>query len=105
MAAPNSDQTSPSQLAITAPANHPSSACGPPMADRMSGIVMNGPTPTMLSMFEARAGNKVSPRSSLLIRLAGHPQFEGLVAQFVPEDLRGLTATSLKNTTSCEPWF
>jgi hypothetical protein len=37
--------------------------CGPPRADMSSGMVMNGPAPSMLAMFSAVAGNRESRRS------------------------------------------
>jgi hypothetical protein len=39
-------------------------ACGPPIAARISGSVMNGPTPIMSSMFSATAPRSVSVRRS-----------------------------------------
>jgi hypothetical protein len=42
---------------------HPTIACGPPIAAMNSGIVMNGPIPTMLATFSDAACNSPSPRS------------------------------------------
>src|SRR5690242_1271856 len=64
MAAPSSAQTSPSQTANTAPKIQPSIACGPPMAEMINGIVMNGPTPIMSVMFSAVALTTPTPRMS-----------------------------------------
>ena len=47
MAAPSSAQTSPSSSAMIAPTTQPRMAWGPPMAAMISGIVMNGPMPTI----------------------------------------------------------
>jgi hypothetical protein len=42
--------------------------CGPPMAEMISGIVMNGPIPTICAMFSEVAGNRpmarMNPRES-----------------------------------------
>ena len=62
MAAPSSADTSPSQTAKSAPAIHPSIACGPPMALNTSGMVMNGPTPIMSIMLSAVALPNPMPR-------------------------------------------
>src|SRR5579862_1478045 len=64
MAAPSSAQTRPSQSASTAPKIQPRMACGPPAAVTASGMVMNGPTPTMSIMFSAVACFNEIPRSS-----------------------------------------
>ena len=64
MAAPSSAQTSPSQIASTAPSTHPSIACGPPITVTISGIVINGPTPIMSIMFSAVAEPRPMPRTS-----------------------------------------
>src|SRR3989344_9054801 len=64
MAAPSCAHTSPSQSASSAPTIQPSIACGPPMAPTMSGMVMNGPTPTMSIMLSAVASFRPSPRTS-----------------------------------------
>ena len=37
-------------MAIKAPTNQHTRACGPPMVARMAGTVMKGPVPTMLDM-------------------------------------------------------
>src|SRR5437870_1573228 len=55
MAAANSLQTRPSHSARIAPNSQPSMHCGPPMAPMIRGIVINGPTPTMLLMLRAVA--------------------------------------------------
>src|SRR2546430_183783 len=62
MAAPNSAHTRPSQTANSAPAIHPSIACGPPIALTISGMVMNGPTPIMSIMLSAVALPRPIPR-------------------------------------------
>ncbi len=62
MAAPSSAQTKPSQIATIAPSSHPSMACGPPMLASMSGMVRNGPTPTISSMFAEVASRRPRPR-------------------------------------------
>src|SRR5579885_2265407 len=62
MAAPNSAQTSPSQIASNRPRTQPSMACGPPIVERMRGMVMKGPMPIMFSMFAAVACGKPMPR-------------------------------------------
>lgn len=62
IAAPNSAQTNPSHVESSAPKIQPSSACGPCIAERISGMVRNGPTPTICSMFAVRAGNRPMPR-------------------------------------------
>ena len=40
---------------MNAPVTHPSMDCGPPMVAIKSGMVMNGPIPTMLEIFRAVA--------------------------------------------------
>src|SRR5262245_42489164 len=65
MAAPNSDQIRPSDMAKTAPAIQPRIASVPPMAATISGSVMNGPTPIMSTIFNAVAGNSVRPSVSV----------------------------------------
>src|SRR5688572_21831244 len=62
MAAPSSLQTIPSQITMTSATIQPSIACGPPSAVMSSGIVMNGPTPSMLVMFSAVAGRRLKRR-------------------------------------------
>jgi hypothetical protein len=64
MAAPSSAHTSPSHSASPAPRIQPSIACGPPIAARISGSVINGPTPIMSSMFSATAPRRLRLRSS-----------------------------------------
>src|SRR5713226_6628069 len=64
MAEASSLHTMPSQIARIVPASHPSMHCGPPMARMMSGMVMNGPNPTMLVMFSAVASSTPRPRTS-----------------------------------------
>ena len=54
-AAPNSAQDKPSQKASSPPRIQASTACGPPMAARMRGIVMKGPIPIMSVMASAVA--------------------------------------------------
>src|SRR5215213_9030248 len=51
-------------MASTAPSTHPMSACGPPIAEIMSGIVMKGPMPTIWDMLTVVAGNKPRARRS-----------------------------------------
>src|ERR1051325_1225887 len=53
----------PSGMAMSAPSNQPSIACGPPSADISSGIVMNGPMPIMFDMFSAVAWSSPKRRS------------------------------------------
>ena len=55
IAAASSLHTKPSHSASTPPTSHPSMHCGPPMEAMISGMVMNGPTPTMLLMLRAVA--------------------------------------------------
>ena len=62
MADASSAQTMPSHTASAAPRIHPSMACGPPMEAIISGIVKNGPTPTMYDMFMDVACHKPKPR-------------------------------------------
>src|SRR6516165_3175920 len=64
MAAASSLQTRPSQSARTAPSSQPSMHCGPPMEAMINGMVMNGPTPTMLLMLSAVAWRSPKPRTS-----------------------------------------
>src|SRR5215208_6959465 len=45
-------------MASTAPSTHPMSACGPPIAEIMSGIVMKGPMPTICDMLIVVAGKR-----------------------------------------------
>src|SRR5579872_3849269 len=54
----------PSHTANAAPRIHPSMACGPPIALTISGIVMNGPTPTISIMLSAAALPNPMPRIS-----------------------------------------
>ena len=66
--APSSAQTRPSHSAISAPMIQPIITCGPPMAEMISGIVMNGPIPTICAMLSEVAGNRpmarMNPRDS-----------------------------------------
>ena len=62
MAAPSSAQTSPSQKANPAPTSQPSIACGPPIAESKSGMVMYGPMPIMSVMASAVAWTSPSSR-------------------------------------------
>ena len=62
MDAASSLQTRPSHSAMTAPSTQPSMHCGPPIDAMMSGMVMNGPTPTMLLMLSAVASSRPRPR-------------------------------------------
>src|SRR6267154_2282957 len=64
MAAPSSAHTRPSPIATSAPASHPSVACGPCMVCSRRGIVRNGPTPTMARTLIVVAERKPSRRSS-----------------------------------------
>src|SRR5216117_2920012 len=70
MAAASSLQTRPSHNARIAPSTQPSMHCGPPIAAMISGIVMNGPTPTMLLMLSAVASSvpklRTRPLSSFM---------------------------------------
>src|SRR5512133_3529694 len=52
----------PSQTARIAPSVQPSNACGPPIAASISGMVMNGPTPTTFDMLSAVARSTPKPR-------------------------------------------
>lgn len=61
----SSTHTRPSHRAMTVPASHPQIACGPPMTPRISGMVKNGPTPTMFDMFMAMDCNRPKLRWSL----------------------------------------
>src|ERR1700689_3487305 len=54
----------PSETTISAPVAQPSSDCGPPIEAISSGMVMKGPTPTMLDMFSAVACSRPKPRVS-----------------------------------------
>jgi hypothetical protein len=58
IAAPSSARTSPSQTASTAPAIQPTIACGPENVATISGIVMNGPIPTICVMLIAVAESR-----------------------------------------------
>jgi hypothetical protein len=89
---------------MIAPQIHPSSACGPPIAPKISGIVMNGPTPTMFNMFEVRAGKNPMPRFSPALPNSVIGASTRLSAGYLPER-SALTATSLKNTISLSLWF
>src|SRR5271154_161919 len=62
MDAASSLHTRPSHNAIAAPSTQPSMHCGPPIDAMMSGMVMNGPTPTMLLMLSAVASSSPRPR-------------------------------------------
>src|SRR5271170_906553 len=88
-AAPNSADTSPSHTASSAPAIHPSSACGPPIALTTNGMVMNGPTPIMSIMFSAVADHSPIPRMRLGDDASG---FEG-------EPMNGWKKTQKKQLT------
>ena len=72
MADASSAQTMPSQMASTAPRTHPSIACGPPIEARISGMVRNGPTPTMYDMFMAVACHKPKPRCMAWLGVGRH---------------------------------
>src|SRR4051812_6638358 len=63
MAAASSAHTRPSHSARMEPSSHPSMHCGPPIALIISGMVMKGPTPTMLHMLRAVACNCPKLRS------------------------------------------
>src|SRR6476646_10356236 len=52
-------------MTITSATSQPASACGPPMADISSGMVMKGPTPIMLDMFSAVDCSSPNRRSSV----------------------------------------
>ncbi len=62
-AAPSSLQTSPSHRTSTAATTQATMACGPPMEAMNSGMVMNGPMPTMLATLSDVAWSSPSPRS------------------------------------------
>src|SRR5215471_12758596 len=64
MAAPSSAHTMPSQSATTAPISHPSIAWGPFIFASRTGMVMNGPTPIISSMFALMAPGSPMARSS-----------------------------------------
>src|SRR5689334_13188867 len=51
-------------MAISAPTTQPTMASGPVSTARISGIVMNGPIPTIWDMFRAVAGNKPMARTN-----------------------------------------
>jgi len=51
-------------MTMTSANSQPSSAWGPPIAVISSGIVMNGPIPTMLDMLSAVACSRPNRRSS-----------------------------------------
>ena len=71
MAAASSLQTRPSHNASTAPNSQPSMHCGPPMEAMISGMVMNGPTPTMLDMLRAEACSRPKPRIKPVLSFSG----------------------------------
>src|SRR5262245_17484804 len=52
----------PSAIATATPSTQPTIACGPPIAARNGGIVMNGPTPTIIPMFRLTASSSESLR-------------------------------------------
>src|SRR5207244_10982925 len=52
----------PSNRTMSAPTDQPSSDCGPAIAAINRGIVMKGPTPTMLAMLRAVAWSRPKPR-------------------------------------------
>ena len=60
--APSSAQTSPSQSPSSAPTTHPSSARLPWRLVSTSGIVTNGPIPTIVMILTATAPRRPSPR-------------------------------------------
>jgi len=61
-AAPKSHQIMPSQIARSAPASQPNSACGPGNCDKINGTVKKTPMPTMLDMLNAVAWSRFSLR-------------------------------------------
>src|ERR1700756_4186502 len=63
IAAPSSDHTNASSVASTAPPNHASSACGPPISRITIPLTTNGPIPTISIMLSATASFNPSPRS------------------------------------------
>ena len=63
IAAPSSAHTSPSTSASSAPTIHPNTACGPPSAAIISGIVTNGPIPHIWVMLIATAVRRPIPCS------------------------------------------
>ena len=65
MAAPNSAHTIPSQSATKAPTSHPRIAWGPFIFARRIGMVMNGPTPIISSMFADAAPARPMPRTKM----------------------------------------
>jgi hypothetical protein len=62
IAAPSSAHTNPSQMATSAPISQPSIACGPFIAVSIRGMVMNGPTPIISSIFAEVASRSPSLR-------------------------------------------
>ena len=71
--------TSPSEIASSAPRIHASIARPPPIAERIRGIVMNGPIPTMSIMFSAMPRQRPISRFSSVIarRPTPYRDFEG----------------------------
>ena len=65
-AAPNSLHTSPSQMTSTAAITQAINACGPCIAARKPGIVMNGPIPTILAILSAIDCSNPNPRTSFV---------------------------------------
>src|SRR4051794_28131818 len=63
IAAPSSAHTSPSTSASTAPTIQPNTACGPPSAAIISGMVTNGPIPHICVMLTATAWRRPNLRS------------------------------------------
>ncbi len=55
IAAPSSAHTKPSHSARRAPNTQPITACGPPKATTIAGMVMNGPMPHICDMLMAVA--------------------------------------------------
>lgn len=65
--------------------------CGPPIDAMISGIVMNGPTPTMLLMLRAVACTRPNPRTSASFSAIGSPLPDGRQAS------RYLTPTTIES--------
>ena len=63
----------PSGMAISIAISQPIIACGPPSADISSGMVMNGPMPTMFVMFRAVACNRLKRRAKWGCDAVGKP--------------------------------
>lgn len=69
MAAPSSAHTRPSASASSAPTTQPNTACGPPIAATIKGMVMKGPIPHICVMLIATACPSVIRRWKPLVRV------------------------------------